>query len=1163
MLTNSKAQVNTQDSLALVNIYNTTNGSAWTQKWIRTQPVSTWFGVTVTSGRVTGLSLPNNNLAGQLLSTNIAKLTKLKVLQLQNNHIGDGLPGGIGSMPDLELLDLSFNNLSGNILASFFNNLPNLQKFNVAGNDLRGWIPANISNSIALTEINISNNRFSNKIPATINNLTNLTKFLAANNELVSPMPAGVLCSSSVQVDISGNAFNFSGLECLAANPNATYNNQKELEVVQSGSRLSVTAGGTLSNNTYTWYRNTGATPYYVSNGTTNKLNTAADGKYWAVITNSAAPQLTLRSDTILLTGPLTSDSLALVDFYNNTSGLNWVLTNPVSTWEGVTLENGRVAKLEAGGLSGIISASLGKLSELKLLYIDIASEGTLTGNIPGSIANLTKLEELVIGQNNLTGPIPDSIGRNQQKLFYMIVANNPLTGTIPSGLGYASNLQELYIRETQVSGTIPVFLKNLPLSNLDLSNNRLTGSIPDSLTSRANLFLVDLSNNQLTGSIPSSIRAIAVYLSNNQLSGSLPDSLISFGNSVRLSHNQLTGAIPNLSYKVFGDIDISYNNLTYVDPSNCASNTITGDALKINNNRLNFTGLECITASANVASAFTINPQQQLPVINDNATLKVSAGGTLANNTYKWYNGSTLVATKTGDSSFTYTTLGDYHAAVTNSTVTGVTLYSDTVNIAVLGSLHSDSLALVDIYNEVTSGLNWVLTDPVSTWEGVTIRNGRVAVLLVGSLSGTLSPSLGNLNALTTLSIDEYTSGTLTGSIPTTIANLTNLEQLVIGANNLTGAIPDDLGRNQPDLSYLFIVDNPLTGTIPSGLEYATSLSEVYIQGTQISGTIPTFFKNLPVGNLVLASNKLTGSVPDSLGATGFLYNLELIDNQLTGPLPSSIKAEYIDLSSNQLSGSLPDNLKDLGSWIKLSNNRFTGAIPNLTGGLYTELDISKNLLESVHPSNCSSNVEITGSPLNISNNKLNFTGLECIKSSFYGTTLIISPQQTIPIINENPVLKAAAGGTPANNTYKWYKGAALLATNTGDSTLTVTTPGLYYCIVTNSSVPGVELRTDSVNISTVSSRKMQGVNDGAANGIYNGKLSVYPNPANTGSVYIKGLQKAESVLLYNAAGQLVKQWQNVNGNQQLNISGINNGVYMLKIVEKGNQTMLKFIKE
>ena len=43
----TNAQVNVQDSLALVDLYNSTDGSHWKQNknWLTSNPVKTWYGI--------------------------------------------------------------------------------------------------------------------------------------------------------------------------------------------------------------------------------------------------------------------------------------------------------------------------------------------------------------------------------------------------------------------------------------------------------------------------------------------------------------------------------------------------------------------------------------------------------------------------------------------------------------------------------------------------------------------------------------------------------------------------------------------------------------------------------------------------------------------------------------------------------------------------------------------------------------------------------------------------------------------------------------------------------------------------------------------------------------------------------------------------------------
>jgi hypothetical protein len=98
------------DSLALVTLYNGTAGAAWITKtnWLA-GPITTWFGVTVTSGRVAALSLASNNLTGNIPS-GINSLTSLTALNLSGNNIGQ-LPD-LTSMTAITSFNVSNNNLT-------------------------------------------------------------------------------------------------------------------------------------------------------------------------------------------------------------------------------------------------------------------------------------------------------------------------------------------------------------------------------------------------------------------------------------------------------------------------------------------------------------------------------------------------------------------------------------------------------------------------------------------------------------------------------------------------------------------------------------------------------------------------------------------------------------------------------------------------------------------------------------------------------------------------------------------------------------------------------------------------------------------------------------------------------------------------------------------
>jgi Leucine-rich repeat (LRR) protein len=110
-------------------------------------------------------------------------------------------------------------------------------------------------------------------------------------------------------------------------------------------------------------------------------------------------------------------DSLALVAFYNSTNGANWanntnwLSSNPINTWFGVTLYNNRVInlKLRSNLLSGSIPSQIGNLTNLQSLVLNFNPQ--LSGSIPSQIGNLTNLQNLDLSYNQLTGSIPSQIG--------------------------------------------------------------------------------------------------------------------------------------------------------------------------------------------------------------------------------------------------------------------------------------------------------------------------------------------------------------------------------------------------------------------------------------------------------------------------------------------------------------------------------------------------------------------------------------------------------------------------------------------------------------------------------------------------------------------------------------------------------------------------------
>ena len=95
-------------------------------------------------------------------------------------------------------------------------------------------------------------------------------------------------------------------------------------------------------------------------------------------------------------------------------------------------------------------------------------------------------------------------------------------------------------------------------------------------------------------------------------------------------------------------------------------------------------------------------------------------------------------------------------------------------------------------------TGRNWGSDEPLGTWQYVTTNaDGRVTKLWLSrpNLSGSLPSSLGNLTYLEALVVFEPND--LNGSLPSSLGNLTNLERLILSYTNLSGSIPSELSNH------------------------------------------------------------------------------------------------------------------------------------------------------------------------------------------------------------------------------------------------------------------------------------------------------------------------------------------------------------------------------
>ena len=172
---------------------------------------------------------------------------------------------------------------------------------------------------------------------------------------------------------------------------------------------------------------------------------------------------------------------------------------------------------------------------------------------------------------------------------------DNSLSGSLPAQLGELAELRRLVLDGNEISGRIPPELGNLGnLTMLTLRGNDLEGSIPSELGELTMLDTLDLFNAGLSGAIPPSLGNLASVqrftVGWNQLSGSIPPELGQLDNAtyMNFSRNELTGTIP----PELGDLDsiellsVSRNNLTGTIPTELGQ-LATIERLYLYDNRL------------------------------------------------------------------------------------------------------------------------------------------------------------------------------------------------------------------------------------------------------------------------------------------------------------------------------------------------------------------------------------------------------------------------------------------------------------------------------------------------------------------------------------------------------------------------------------------------
>ncbi|KAK1403783.1 Non-specific serine/threonine protein kinase [Heracleum sosnowskyi] len=389
------------------------------------------------SSVLTKLDLSENSIAGPVSDIfSLSSCIKLQSLNLSGNLLEYPASNSKGLNFNLESLDLSYNKITGPNFMHWLlsRGCSELVYLSIKGNKIAGSL-VHLQDCKNLEFLDLSSNSFVGELSESFAKLTNLETLDVSSNLLNGSVPVGI-CQDP----------------------------KNSLKVLY------------LQNNEFTG-------PIPDSLGNCSKLES-----------------LDLSFNYLDGTIPSSLGSLSnlrdLILWLNQLHGLI-----PEELMYIKTLKN---LILDFNVLSGSIPSSLGNCTSLKWISL---SNNQLSGEIPASFGQLPNLAILKLGNNSLTGSIPSELG-NCRSLIWIDLNTNLLNGTIPPALfkqsgniaaelltekpyGYvkndgskechgAGNLLEFGgIRQEQFNRISTRGLNYL--GDMDLSNNHLSGSIPES----------------------------------------------------------------------------------------------------------------------------------------------------------------------------------------------------------------------------------------------------------------------------------------------------------------------------------------------------------------------------------------------------------------------------------------------------------------------------------------------------------------------------------------------------------------------------------------------------------------------------------------------------------------------------------------------------------
>jgi Leucine-rich repeat (LRR) protein len=526
-----------------------------------------------------------------------------------------------------------------------------------------------------------------------------------------------------------------------------------------------------------------------------------------------------------------------------------------------VHFEGAGNSKLERFRMSGT-QVDLTGIDEAKYLaYIDCADAG-LTGPLPDELFNMPQLISLELTANALTGHITHHIER-WTSITDLYLDHNLFTGTLTTHIGKLTNLKELALSHNAIVGPLPSELNKLV--NLELFGAKEQKDADGTRT--------------LNGTMPSfhaSPNLNEIYLSQNILSGNIPDNLLESSNArtsdsyivyLGLDANRFTGTLPESLDDIKNlIIDINDNFIEAVPDTFCDE-----DNAQWQNGGVAKYGCDAILCpkghylSPTGRQVQPDKPCQKCDVVGGASfmgstsclSLSEVVGRPILKEIYEqlggddWYNNDNWLQESKE--------VCEWYGVNCNADKTIQSLKLNSNNLR--GTMPEDVWQIPGLQTL------WLYSNPLLdiTFQKVHKAN-KLQTLLIDS---TLVSSIDGLEqASDTLEEIDLRFNYLEGEFPyRQIAELTNLKVLSIANNRLSGKLNSYGLGEKTKLQKLRLGGNRLDGELPDFSTFP-ALQQLDLSDNFFEGTIPAVFlkdvkdTSAPI-TIDLASNKLHGTVP------------------------------------------------------------------------------------------------------------------------------------------------------------------------------------------------------------------------------------------------------------------------------------------------------------